>query len=46
MFTAMLGVKCDHRTYEERFGTDKERIASDWKKVGDDIRKVVGMKKS
>ncbi len=28
-------------TYEERFGTDEELIASDWKAVGDDLRKAM-----
>ena len=25
-------------SYDERFGTDTERLASDWQRVGDDIR--------
>ena len=33
-----------HRTafnYEEQFGTDGECLASDWKVVGDDIRRAM-----
>lgn len=28
-------------SYEEQFGTDAERLASDWNKVGDDFRTVL-----
>ncbi|MBI3045992.1 MAG: hypothetical protein HYY86_00395 [Candidatus Harrisonbacteria bacterium] len=30
-----------YKTYEEQFGTDEERLASDWKKVGDDFRNAM-----
>ena len=30
-----------YKDYEEMFGTDEERLASDWKKVGDDLRKAM-----
>lgn len=30
-----------HRAYEERFGTDAECLASDWQKVGDDLRNAI-----
>ncbi len=30
-------------SYEERFGTDKDQLASDWRKVGDDIRNAMGI---
>ncbi len=29
------------QSYTERFGTDEECLASDWKKVGDDMRKAI-----
>ena len=28
-------------SYEERFGTDEELLASDWQKVGDDLRNAM-----
>lgn len=28
-------------SYEERFGTDAERLRSDWQRVGDDIQSAV-----
>jgi len=35
---------CDPKppSYEEQFGTDAELLASDWKKVGNDFRTVLG----
>jgi len=31
----------NRKSYEERFGSDAELLASDWKKVGDDIRHAI-----
>lgn len=41
-FGSILNLSPSTKTYEEKHASDTEAIASDWKAVGDDFRKVMG----